>query len=254
MSPLQMLGLVAVVLVLAFLAKMLLGRRDDSGNQEVDTLAGSPTATRPLTAGERKAYRLLHRATPPNYILMAQVALARFIKVSHRTSYRAWYDKIGHRCVDFVICDTEGEVVVVIELDELTGNGGSYDKVVQRKSRVLSAAQVPVLHWRSADLPSASAAREQIELAELGHASPGRPKAPASGLAPLAPKGQTLPSPLTPENEEFNRRWTSQSPEAANRDALLSGGDDFNFSDRQKLEIERNLGRRGDADPWASKA
>lgn len=251
MNPINVIGAVVAVLALWLVARLLLGRRSESGNPEVDTLAGSPTATRPLSAGERKAYRLLHRATPPNYILMSQVAIARFVKVSHRTSYRAWYDKIGHRCVDFLICDAEGEAVVVIELDEVNGNGTSYDKVVQRKARVLSAAQVPILHWRSADLPSVSAAREQIELAELGHTS-SRPKTPVSGLVPLAPKGHTLPSPLTPENEEFNRRWNA---DLGSRGAATEEGDGLQFSDKQRAEIEQNLGRRTAAsDPWASKA
>lgn len=247
MNALQWIGLAAVVLVLGVVAKWLLGRSPGAGmpSLEVDTVAGSPTATRPLNSGERKAWRLLHRAVPPNHILMPQVAIARFVKVSHRTSYRAWYDKIGHRCVDFLICDAEGEAIAVIELDEKNG-GASYNKVVDRKARVLSAAQIPVIHWNSADLPSATAAREQIELAELGHTG-GRPKAPPSGLVPLVPKGQTLPSPLTPENEEFNRRWNADLGDRGGP----GGGNVLSFSDSQKREIERSVRRRGAADPWA---
>jgi Protein of unknown function (DUF2726) len=248
MNAFQLIGIAAVLLVLGVLAKVLLGRRTGMPSLEVDTVTGAPTATRPLNSGERKAWRLLHRATPPNYILMSQVAIARFVKVSHRTSYRAWYDKIGHRCVDFLICDAEGEAIVVIELDEMNG-GASYNKVVDRKARVLGAAEIPVIHWNSADLPSATAAREQIELAELGHTS-NRPKAPPSGLVPLAPKGQTLPSPLTPENEEFNRRWNA---DLGNRGGS-EGAEVLSFSDKQKREIERSLLNRGASDPWASKA
>jgi Protein of unknown function (DUF2726) len=249
MNAIQLIGIAVVLLVLGVLAKVLLGRRSGMPAVEVDTVAGSPTTTRPLNSAERKAWRLLHRATPPNYILMPQVAIARFVKVSHRTSYRAWYDKIGHRCVDFLICDAEGEVVVVIELDEKNGGSAGYSKVVDRKARVMTAAQIPVIHWNSADLPSATAAREQIELAELGQTA-GRPRAVPSGLVPLAPKGQTLPSPLTPENEEFNRRWNA---DLGNRGGS-EGADVLSFSDKQKRDIERSIASRGAADPWTSKA
>ena len=249
MNPLHLFGIAVALLVVGLVAKVLLSRRTGLPPVEVDTVAGSPTTTRPLNSAERKAWRLLHRAVPPNYILMPQVAIARFVKVSHRTSYRAWYDKIGHRCVDFLICDAEGEVVAVIELDEKNGGSAGYNKVVERKARVMTAAQIPVLHWNSADLPSAGAAREQIELAQVGQ-SVVRPKAVPSGMAPLAPKGQTLPSPLTPENEEFNRRWNADLGSRGG----FENGDALSFSDQQKREIERSLANRGDADPWASKA
>lgn len=250
MSPLQLFGVAVVLLVLGALTLALRGRRDVRSGATVDTVAGSPTTTRPLNAGERRTYRLLLRAVPQHYIVMPQVAMARFVNVSRRTSYRAWYDKIGHRCVDFLVCNADGEVVTVVELDELTGNNPSYDAVVLRKARVLAAAQVPVIHWASTDLPSAAAVREQIRHIEYGDDVRARlANAKASGLAPLAPKGMTLPSPLTPENEQFNRRWNDPEVPLASHSTLDDTDTEFGFSDKQKLEIAHNLARRT-ADPW----
>lgn len=255
MSAFEVLGLTAVLLGLGAWLWFGRGRRSTRPTASIDTVAGSPATTRPLNAAERRTYRLLLRAVPQGYIVMAQVAIARFVSVSRRTSYRAWYDKIGHRCVDFLVCNAEGEAVVVVELDDLADHKPSYARVVQRKARVLAAAQVPILHWASTDLPSAAAVREQLMRVEHGDDVQARQaRSQPSGMAPLAPKGATLPAPLTPENEEFNRRWSDPATSRTRHGSRDDGEDtDFQFSDIQRHDIERSLSGRA-TDPWGNVA
>lgn len=253
MSSLQILSLAAVLLALGAWTYLSRGRRGSRPAAAIDTVAGSPATTRPLNAAERRTYRLLLRAVPQHYIVMPQVAIARFVNVSRRTSYRAWYDKIGHRCVDFLVCNADGEAVAVVELDELHGVKPGYERVVQRKARVLAAAQVPILHWVGTDLPSAAAVREQLMRIEHGDDVQARQtRSQPSGMAPLVPKGATLPAPLTPENEEFNRHWSDPVASRAGH-SVLEGDDDtdFQFSDLQRRDIESNLSRRA-TDPWGN--
>ena len=56
---------------------------------------GRPTATRILTTAERQAYGTLERALP-GYMILAQVPLARFLKVPTRHSYAEWLRRAGH--------------------------------------------------------------------------------------------------------------------------------------------------------------
>ena len=259
MITLQWMGWVAALLTLGMLARMIWLRRNtySTPSHHVDTLVGAPSTSRPLNASERLTYKLLTEAMPADYFLLAQVALARFIKVSQRTSYRAWYDRIGHRCVDFVVCNADGEVVAVIELDEHRPSSVGYGKVVQRKAKVLAASGVPVLHWTSETPPDLEDARDQLEKAEFGAVTRARhANAVPSGMAPLAPREATLPAPLDSEAQEFNRRWAAAEPILqASREHI---GDtvtmpDVNLTEEEKAAIARRF-QAADAanadDPW----
>ncbi len=182
------------------------------------TIMGKPVTTRPLNAGEREAYRILVAAMPDGCLLLSQVALARFIKVSERTSYRAWYDRIGHRCVDFLVCNGDGELVAVVELDEQSNRSPRYQQVVRRKARVLEEASVPVLYWQSADLPSVALARHALEQAAINGGLRARQMMAQPSENPTRPvrKG-TMPSPLASEEDEFRKRWSDGSSGTAGR-------------------------------------
>ena len=213
MIALQWMGWVAALVCMGMLARMTWQRRHGYGapSHYVDTLVGASSTSRPLRAGERQAYKLLLQSMPPDYFLLPQMALARFIKVSRRTSYRAWYEHIGHRCVDFLVCNAVGEVVAVIELDEHKPGNSGYGRVVQRKAKVLAASHVAVLHWYSEDLPELDEVSRQLETAEFGAGTLTRhANAVPSGTMPLANSSPTLPAPLASEEQEFTRRHAAQ--------------------------------------------
>ena len=203
-------------------------RNRDPGADITPTIAGEPATARPLNGMERRAYHILSEALPRGYLLLPQVALARFIKVSQRTSYRAWYDRIGHRCVDFLVCNGEGEVVTVVELDEHGSPDTGYQQVVARKARVLEAAGVPVMYWFGSDLPTVALARHRLELAATGGGLRARQvAAQPSDLAPLAERRATRSAPLSSENEEFRKRWRPVPADAARRHI----GDTYTFEE-----------------------
>ena len=169
MSILQivLVGLV-VVLLLAWL--LLRQRSDGSAGRSrkaekaadrIDTIIGwPPQATRVLSTQERIAFSTLIRALP-EYMVLAQVPLSRFINVPKRNSYADWLRRVGYQSVDFVICDMSAQVVAVIELQPPQQSERAHKRIT-RISRTLKAAQVPLHVWRENALPSVDVAREAL--------------------------------------------------------------------------------------------
>ena len=137
--------------------------RHEPPGERLDTLAGwPPEPTRILRSSERLAFSTLKLALP-GYLILAQVPLARFLSVPKRNSYAEWMRRLGNQCVDFVICDVTSQVVAVVEvrppIDQLD------DKVrvrLDRVSRALKAAKIPLHVWNEERLPSIEAAREKL--------------------------------------------------------------------------------------------
>jgi hypothetical protein len=155
--------------------------------ESVDTVAGwPPTATRMLSQPERRVMALLRDALP-DYMILAQVPLARFLKVPERYSYSDWMRRVGHVSVDFLVCDLSANVIAAVELRD-TDNDES-DKARRRHvrmDRVLAAAGIKVHVWRDANLPQITTARELILGAAAGQpGNSGRHAAGKAGAVPL---------------------------------------------------------------------
>ena len=150
-------------------------RSDEADADRIDTLTGwPPEATRVLTLTERQAYSTLVRALP-DCIVLAQVPMSRFLKVPRRHSYADWLRRLGHQCVDFVVCDMHAQVLAVVELRAPSGPAAERaQRRLERMARSLKAAKVPLHVWTEGLLPSAEAAREAIT---------PRPATPATGTA-----------------------------------------------------------------------
>jgi len=132
------------------------------GADNVDTITGwMPQATRVMTTAERQAFETLRTALPAHTIL-AQVPLARFIKVPTRNSYAEWLRRVGHLCADFVVCDRHSMVVAVVELHPSEAVNERALRRQQRLARVLKAAGVPMHVWTDSALPTAAVVREAI--------------------------------------------------------------------------------------------
>lgn len=163
-DPLLLLSLIPVLLLIWWWA----ARRAHLARGEgllggLDTLlAWAPEATRVLKAAERSAYVTLRRALPQHMIL-AQVPLARFIRVRTRYSYAEWMRRVGQLCADLVVCDRNSQVIAVVEVHavpELTGHRTRRRQL--RLARVLEAAQIPLHVWIDTALPSPETARNAI--------------------------------------------------------------------------------------------
>lgn len=184
LAVLALVGLVGVWLVLKARqrhgAPASQGRRRSGGKSSVDpgdTLAAwAPTATRVLTRPERDAYHVLRKALPEHMVL-AQVPLARFIRVPTRNSYSEWLRRVGSICADLVVCDESSQVIAVVELRQPVKQ--EKPRTVRRHvrmDRVLSAAGIPVHVWLEEALPGPAVAREAVLGAALS-----MPKRPTVG-------------------------------------------------------------------------
>ena len=166
MNPL----LIALVLLLVvLLAWSFLRKRGGSvkpAEEEADRLdtlaAWPPQPTRVLTSQERTLHSTLVRALP-DHVVLSQVPLSRFIKVPKRHSYAEWLRRLGYQSVDFVVCDMSSQVVAVIELQPTANDlNERARKRLKRIQRTLKAAEIPLLVWSEANLPTADAARAAI--------------------------------------------------------------------------------------------
>lgn len=138
------------------------GRRG-SPEEALDTLASwEPMATRVLTTAERDAYVVLRKALP-DHIILAQVPLARFIKVPTRNSYAEWLRRAGSLCADLVVCDAASQVIAVVEVRQPASREKERSlRRHGRMDRVLTAARIPVHVWLEGALPGAAIAREAV--------------------------------------------------------------------------------------------
>lgn len=178
-------GLAALAAVVVLLLVVVMVRmRSPGGGRGADgarldtVVAWPPTATRILTSAERQAYSTLLRALP-GHMILAQVPLARFLKVPTRHSYAEWLRRLGTQCADLVVCDTASEVLAVVNVQPPAGSQSERArKRLNRMARVLKAAGIPMHVWTDNALPSVEAARELLSPKSTA-AAPARPEVPS---------------------------------------------------------------------------
>lgn len=203
-----LLGLFVLLLLLWLRQRAAASRDDGVDPDRIDTLTGwPPQATRVLTRSERLAFALLLQCLP-EYNILAHVPLARFLKVPKRHSYADWLRRLGHQCADFVVCDTDFQVLSVVEL-QAEANPAS-DRVrrrLERMSRSLKAAKIPLHLWTEGSLPTTAAVRKAIiptspetsasPSIAASNATAALPvPSPATTAAPKAPKAPKAASPF----------------------------------------------------------
>ena len=168
---------------------------DDAGGHAsradaLDTVAGwPPEATRVLTNPERRAYSLLTNALP-DYMILAQVPVARFIRVPTRNSYTEWMRRVGQLCADLVVCDKGSQVIAVVEIRRPAPREGDRSRRRhERMDRVLRKAGIRVLEWNEEALPHPDTVREQVlpTPKDLGAPSTHPGVAPRPAPVALAP-------------------------------------------------------------------
>jgi len=177
-------------------------------DDRLDTVGGwPPQATRILTTSERLAHDVLLRALP-EYLVLAQVPLARFLKVPTRNSYVEWLRRLGNQCADLIVCDKATQVIAVVDVQAPTERASERArKRLNRMARVLKAAGIPLHVWTEGSLPSVEAARATLlpkPPATAEAVAPGLPEVPES-LSDKTRPAARLPSPF----EEPDRDSTS---------------------------------------------
>jgi hypothetical protein len=217
---------IVVALLMVWLSRRRTGPGDQTGSRSgrsldaVDTVIGwPPEATRVMTMRHRRAFDLLRRAVPECMVL-AQVPLARFLRVPTRLSYVEWLRRIGHVCIDLVICDPASNVIAVIEVRE--NEKVETDKARKRRlrvERVLRAAGIPLHVWSEAWLPDPLAVRRLLVPSESSEAA-------SQGLA-----ADTHPQQLDPPRTSWFDELNATRP--AGLDDVSSASHDAAFPVRR---------------------
>lgn len=166
--------LLAAVLLRRRGVKPAAAARSGRGVEALDTvIAWPPEPTRVLTAAERRVYQLLSDELP-EYMVLAQVPLSRFLRVPTRHSYNEWMRRAGHLCADLLICDSSTQIVAVVDIRRLSSSPNERaQKRHDRMDRVLRAAGVRVLAWYEETLPPRERVRELV-LGKAGMELAGR--------------------------------------------------------------------------------
>lgn len=150
-------------------------------------------AKKPLSAPEQQLYFRLVKALP-EHVVLAQVALSRFLGVKGSESVHAWNNRIHRLTADFLVCAKDARVLAVIELDDATHKSVEQQRNAAKKSRALESAGVRVIRWQARALPDEATIR--LELYSQAHAgvggmTPGRSPADGRDVAPkLVAKAQ----------------------------------------------------------------
>lgn len=210
--------LVAIVAALAvFLWRRQRVPPDDTDKEadRLDTLAAwPPTAMRILTLAERTAYKTLVRALP-EYMILAQVPLARFLKVPTRYSYEEWLRRLGNQCADLVVCDMSSEVIAVVNVQASASETSERARRRHKRvARVLKATRVPLHVWADNALPTPERARELL----LPAPRPGPPL-----FAPPTPSRPTPLDALVHDDAYQDRGQAVEPPTSTSFDDFDSG-------------------------------
>lgn len=191
-NPIVLGALLAAVLALVMLLATMRAARQrrraraaPARREALDTLeAWPPQAVRVLTVSEREAFELLKRALP-GFMVLAQVPLARFLRVPTQHSYTEWMQRVGSLNADLVLCDSGSRVLAVIDVRAVQESERSQRRH-ERLARVLKAAGIGVHVWREGALPTLSAVRSSFG----GVMGPAAVAPAASSAAPRMPAAQ----------------------------------------------------------------
>ena len=225
MDTVWTLAALAVVVVAALWWLLRRGRsaevteRSGGSFDALDTLqAWQPTPTRVLTGQERLAYAVLVRALP-EYIILAQVPLSRFLKVPTRNSYAEWLARVGSLCADLLVCDHSSQVVAVVDVRMQPHQASERNRQRhERIRRVLKAAGIPLHVWYENALPTPEEVREAIAPPAPDEAFPTRgptaqqppsspPAAPVRPVAVAVAPEEMVPDEIIEMHEPLQSTW-----------------------------------------------
>jgi hypothetical protein len=171
-DPLYETALLAAVLLL--LTLLFVRRRQTAAPARppvdaLDTVAAwPPQAVRVMTLPERQAHDLLRKVLPRNYVVLAQVPLARFISVPTTHPHTEWLRRVGRLSPDLLVCDGASRVVAAIDIVDADGNTERSRERRARVTKVLHSARIPVHVWNADQPPTALEVRRlfMVEAAE----------------------------------------------------------------------------------------
>ena len=183
----------------------------------------APSTLRPLTHGELRMMLHLRKALP-ECLLMPQIALARFMNVTQSKSYNQWFGSVGRRCVDFLVCSEQGDVLGVIQLhNPKSKRAANVSEGTQRKLKALESAQIPVWQIASDPLPDVPSLRAMVmpqlqaaeEHSQMMSVQPAESEWEATRFEARRPASAFEPSPTSAKStaakqDRWNQAWPSE--------------------------------------------
>lgn len=143
--------LLAVVMIIAIVGLLKLKSQGNSNGDEIWPFY----AKKPLSQPEQILYFRLVEALP-DYIVLAQVQLSRFLGVKKGHNFQSWSNRINRMSADFVICKKDASIVAVIELDDSTHQKLDRQIADNKKDKALEAAAIKVVRWQAKSIPDLS--------------------------------------------------------------------------------------------------
>ncbi len=172
--------LLAVLVVLVALLMLQLAQR--AVRQARRARSWPLVQKKPLSGVEQVLFHRLIQALP-QYIVLAQVPLSRFLQVRKGRPIREWMNRIGQKSVDYLVCKPDFSIVAAIELDDRTHATATRSSADATKNRALAAAGVPLVRWHVAALPDFDGIRAMLETV-LQDRSGGTEVLPPSRIEP----------------------------------------------------------------------
>lgn len=117
--------------------------------------------TNPLTEAEQVLYFKIREAVP-ECIILAQVALPALVRVQSDKNYKAAFNRIASKYVDFVVCLPDFTVVTVIELDDKSHTRPDRVRADTTKENALRLAGHPLLRFKVQSMPTVEQLRQAI--------------------------------------------------------------------------------------------
>lgn len=105
-----------------------------------------------LSQPEQVLFHRLAKALP-DHIVLAQVQVSQVLGVKKGVNFYEWNDRINRLSYDFVICNKDGSVTAVIELDDKSHESKERIDVDKRKDKATASAGIRMIRWHVKSLP-----------------------------------------------------------------------------------------------------
>ena len=153
-------------------------------------------ARRVLSSEERRAYNQLRLAFP-QCIVLPKLPLVRLCQPDTPDQVQYWYELIGSAHVTFAVCNPNGHVLLVIDLEHSRSHSRRSTRI---KDSVLSACGIPRVHCTAEALPSQDELRALIPTAGNVALATARAASASTHSQPptVAPAVNEGPAPMVP--------------------------------------------------------
>ena len=139
-------GIMPLIVILVILAIIAIAIKSGRSKEEFNPYMGKPL----MTAHELILYKKLNELLKnTNFILGTQVCMGAIIKTKpgmDNSAYTSARNKFSKKIIDFVIADSKGKVLLIIELDDRSHNA----KNDKERDKITAAAGYPTLRLLNA--------------------------------------------------------------------------------------------------------